>query len=85
VPRGPLGFFGAAFVGSVFLALGLTFSETPFYDFYTEAPRLWGLSPSKDQNFGRILMNAEQAAVFLAAILYFVVRLVPGEERNSTV
>jgi cytochrome c oxidase assembly factor CtaG len=75
-----IGYLGAAFVGSVFLGLGLTFSETPFYDFYAEAPRLWGLSPSQDQNFGGILMNAEQAAVFLAAILYYVVRLVPQEE-----
>jgi cytochrome c oxidase assembly factor CtaG len=78
-----IGYLGAAFVGSVFLGLGLTFSETPFYDFYAEAPRLWGLSPSQDQNFGGILMNAEQAAVFLAAILYFVLRLLPEEEAQD--
>jgi hypothetical protein len=51
---------------------------------YAEAPRLWGLSPSKDQNFGGILMNVEQAAVFLAAIFYFVVRLIPEEDRGSS-
>jgi cytochrome c oxidase assembly factor CtaG len=79
-----IGYLGAAFVGSVFLGLGLTFSETPFYDFYAEAPRLWGLSPSQDQNFGGILMNVEQAAVCLAAILYYVVRLMPEEERTSS-
>jgi cytochrome c oxidase assembly factor CtaG len=79
-----IGYLGAAFVGSVFLGLGLTFSETPFYDFYAEAPRLWGLSPSEDQNYGGILMNVEQAAVFLAAILYFVLRLVPEEEHTSS-
>ena len=79
-----IGYLGAAFVGSAFLGLGLTFSESPFYDFYAEAPRLWGLSPAKDQNFGGILMNAEQAAVFLTAILYFVVRLIPDEERAAS-
>ena len=79
-----IGYLGAAFVGSVFLGLGLTFSESPFYDFYAEAPRLWGLSPAKDQNFGGILMNAEQAAVFLTAILYFVLRLIPEEEHSSS-
>jgi putative membrane protein len=79
-----IGYLGAAFVGSVFLGLGLTFSETPFYDFYADAPRLWGLSASKDQNFGGILMNAEQAAVFLTAILFFVVRLIPEEEHTSS-
>jgi cytochrome c oxidase assembly factor CtaG len=79
-----IGYLGAAFVGSVFLGLGLTFSETPFYDFYAEAPRLWGLTPAQDQNFGGILMNVEQAAVFLAAILYYIVRLIPEEERTSS-
>jgi cytochrome c oxidase assembly factor CtaG len=77
-----IGYLGAAFVGSVFLGLGLTFSSTPLYGFYVDAPRLWGLSPEKDQNFGGILMNAEQALVFLAAILYFVTRLLPEDERS---
>jgi cytochrome c oxidase assembly factor CtaG len=79
-----IGYLAAAFVGSAFLGLGLTFSESPFYDFYAEAPRLWGLSPAKDQNFGGILMNAEQAAVFLTAILYYVWRLIPEEERATS-
>jgi cytochrome c oxidase assembly factor CtaG len=77
-----IGYLGAAFVGSVFLGLGLTFASTPFYDFYERAPRLWGISAEKDQNFGGILMNVEQAFVFLAAILYFVTRLIPEEERT---
>ena len=79
-----IGYLAAAFVGSVFLGLALTFSSTPFYDYYVAAPRLWGLSAEKDQNFGGILMNAEQSAVFLAAILYFVLRLIPEEEHRSS-
>ena len=77
-----IGYLGAAFVGSTFLGLGLTFASTPFYDFYEKAPRLWGFSAERDQNFGGILMNVEQAFVFLAAILYFVVKLIPEEERT---
>jgi cytochrome c oxidase assembly factor CtaG len=79
-----IGYLGAAFVGSAFLGLGLTFATTPFYDFYARAPRLWGISAEKDQNFGGILMNVEQAFVFLAAILYFVTRLIPEEEHTPT-
>jgi putative membrane protein len=79
-----IGYLGVAFVGSAFLGLALTFSSSPFYDYYESAPRLWGLSAEKDQNFGGILMNAEQSAVFLVAILYFVLRLIPEEERSST-
>jgi len=76
-----IGYLGAAFVGATFLGLGLTFASTPFYDFYADAPRLWGISAERDQNFGGILMNVEQAFVFLAAILYFVVKLIPDEEQ----
>jgi cytochrome c oxidase assembly factor CtaG len=77
-----IGYLGAAFVGATFLGLGLTFASTPFYDFYVDAPRLWGISAERDQNFGGILMNVEQAFVFLAAILYFVWKLIPEDERS---
>ena len=74
-----IGYLAAGFIGSVFLGLALTFSPTPFYDFYEEAPRIWGLSATKDQNFGGILMSVEQSFVFLAAIVYFVLQLIPEE------
>jgi len=75
-----LGYLAAAFVLSAFLGLALTFSPTPFYDFYEQAPRIWGLSPAEDQNLGGVLMTAEQSLVFLVAIGYFALRLVPDEE-----
>jgi cytochrome c oxidase assembly factor CtaG len=77
---GALAYLGVAFVSSVFLGLAFIFSSTAFYDFYKHAPRLWGLSPAKDQNLGGILMNAEQMAVFLSALAYFLVRLLNEEE-----
>ena len=43
------------------------------------APRLWGLSPARDQNLGGILMNAEQTVVFLLAIGYYVWLLLEEE------
>jgi cytochrome c oxidase assembly factor CtaG len=75
-----IGYLGAGFVGSMFLGLALTFSQTPVYGYYTEVPRIWGLSAVQDQNFGGILMSTEQAIVFLAAITYFLVRLLREEE-----
>ena len=77
---GALAYLGVAFVTSAFLGLAFIFSSSAFYDFYEHAPRLWGLSPAKDQNLGGILMNAEQTAVFLAALSYFLVRLLNEEE-----
>ena len=75
-----IGYLGAAFVGSAFLGLALTFAATPLYDFYEAAPRLWGLSAARDQNFGGVLMTVEQSVVFLTAIAYFALRLIPEEE-----
>ncbi len=75
-----LGYLAAAFVGSAFLGLGLTFATRPVYDFYESAPRLWGLTATEDQNYAGVLMNGEQALVFLVAIGYFVLKLVEEDE-----
>lgn len=75
-----LGYLFAAFAAASFLGLALIFSSTPFYDYYRDAPRLWGLSAAKDQNLGGILMNAEQTLVFLAALGWFLFRLFEEEE-----
>ena len=74
-----LAYLGAAFVASSFLGLAFIFSSHPFYSFYEHAPRLWGFSAIRDQNLGGIAMNGEQTLVFLAAIGYYVSRLL-GEE-----
>jgi cytochrome c oxidase assembly factor CtaG len=74
-----LAYLGAGFVASSFLGLAFIFSSRPFYSFYIDAPRLWGLSPARDQNLGGILMNAEQTLVFLVAIGWYVWRLLEEE------
>ena len=78
IPAG-LAYLGAGFVASSFLGLALIFSSKPLYSFYEHAPRLWGLSPERDQNLGGILMNAEQTVVFLLAIGWYVWRLLEEE------
>jgi putative membrane protein len=88
VPHAPstparLAFLGGAFVFSAFLGLGLTFAGSAFYDYYETVPRLWGLSALEDQNLGGVLMTAEQSIIFLAAIAYFLVRLLNEEERSQ--
>jgi cytochrome c oxidase assembly factor CtaG len=78
-PPAGLAYLAVAFVGSSFLGLAYIFSSSPFYAFYEHAPRLWGLSPVRDQNLGGILMNGEQTLVFLLAIGWFVWRLLEEE------
>jgi putative membrane protein len=84
VPAG-LGYLAVAFIGSSFLGLAYIFSSRSFYAFYEHAPRLWGLSPVRDQNLGGILMNGEQTLVFLLAIGWFVMRLLDEEHARDEV
>jgi cytochrome c oxidase assembly factor CtaG len=83
VPAG-LGYLGIGFVVSSFLGLAFIFSSRPFYSFYEHTPRLWGLSPIRDQNLGGILMNAEQTLVFLIAIGWFIWRLLEEEHSSGS-
>jgi len=82
-PATGLPYLAAGFVGSVFLGLAYIFSTHPYYAFYEHAPRLWGLSATRDQSLGGILMNGEQTLVFLLAIGYFVWRLLEEESAVS--
>ena len=77
---GRLAYVFAAFVGSTFLGLALTFSP-PVYDYYESLPeRLWGISAEQDQNLGGILMSTEQALVLFAAIVWLLLRLLREEQ-----
>jgi putative membrane protein len=84
-PPTGLAYLAVAFVGSAFLGLAYIFSSSAFYSFYEHAPRLWGLSPARDQNLGGILMNGEQTIVFLLAIGWFVWRLLDEEDARNRV
>ena len=71
---GRIAYVFAAFVGSAFLGLALTFSP-PVYGYYEGlSERLWGISTEQDQNLGGVLMSSEQALIFLAAIVWLLLR-----------
>ncbi len=77
---GRIAYIFAAFVGSAFLGLALTFSP-PLYGYYEDLPvRLWGISAAQDQNLGGILMSTEQAIVFFAMVVWLLVVLFREED-----
>jgi cytochrome c oxidase assembly factor CtaG len=72
----------AAFVLASPLGLLLALLPNPLYDFYEEAPRIWGLSPLGDQQLAGVLMSVSEAIVFFAAFLVFFTRFMQEEEAD---
>jgi cytochrome c oxidase assembly factor CtaG len=74
----------AAFVVASPLGLMLALIPRAIYDYYVEAPRLWGLSPLTDQQIGGGAMALEQAAVLFAVGTWFFLRFLSSEGRADT-
>ena len=55
------------------------------YDFYVEAPRLWGLAPLEDQQIAGLVMAVSAAIVFFAAFAVYFLRFMAEEERAAPV
>ena len=62
--------------------LGLLLSLLPkaVYDFYADAPRLWGLTATSDQQIAGVTMVAEEAVVFFAVSAFAFSRFLRHEE-----
>jgi putative membrane protein len=80
---GVLAYLGIAFITAPWLSLAYIFASAPFYSFYAAAPRLWGLSPIRDQNLAGILMNAEQTSIFFAAFAWQLLHVLAEEEEEQ--
>jgi cytochrome c oxidase assembly factor CtaG len=70
----------AAFVLASPLGLLLALLPRPVYDFYKNAPQLWGLSDLTDQQIAGVTMAVEQAIVFFAVFAYFFARFLRTEQ-----
>ena len=69
-----------AFVLASPLGLLLALIPKAVYDFYEQAPRLWGLSPLEDQQLAGLTMAAEEAIVFFGAFAVYFLRFMRREE-----
>jgi putative membrane protein len=70
----------AAFVLAAPLGLLLALIPHPVYDFYKDAPQLWGLSDLTDQQIAGVTMAVEQATVFFAIFAYYFSRFLRTEQ-----
>jgi putative membrane protein len=70
----------AAFVLASPLGLLLALLPRPVYDFYQDAPQLWGLSDLADQQIAGVTMAVEQAIVFFAVFAWYFTRFLRTEQ-----
>jgi cytochrome c oxidase assembly factor CtaG len=82
-PLGVLAYLGIGFITAPWLSLAYIFSSRAFYSFYATAPRLWGISPVRDQNLAGILMNAEQTSILFVAFAWQLLRVLAEEEKEQ--
>jgi putative membrane protein len=69
----------AAFVLVSPLGLLLALLPRPVYDFYADAPQLWGISDLTDQQIAGVTMAVEQAIVFFAVFAWYFMRFLRTE------
>ena len=82
---GSLAYLGIAFITAPWLSLAYIFASHPYYSFYEDAPRLWGMSPVRDQNLAGILMNAEQTSIFFIALAWMLLKVLAEEDEAQRV
>jgi cytochrome c oxidase assembly factor CtaG len=73
----------AAFLFASPLGLLLALLPSSIYDFYEDAPRLWGLDSLADQQIAGVIMAGSEAIVFFAVFTVFVLRWLADEEADG--
>ena len=67
-------------VAQLILFAPITFSREPLYQWYVDAPKIWGLSPLLDQQLGAIIMKMGGGAIFLTLLVIIFFRWYNREE-----
>ena len=63
----------------------ITFAREPLYEFYVNAPRIWGISPLLDQQLGAIIMKIGGGALFLTLFIIIFFRWFKQEEEINRI
>jgi len=70
----------ATFMHTSLLGALLTFAATPWYPIYALRPLAWGLTPLADQQLAGVIMWVPMSALYLAAGLALMARLLDGRQ-----
>ena len=79
----PVAYIAAAKGGLAALGLYLAWASTPIYPYYETLPRIWGLSPTEDQNVGGVIMMVEQSMTLVLVLVVLFVRMLSQSEEEE--
>ena len=82
-PFGPVVYMLVTKLLVSFIGIAITFSPQTLYDFYENAPRVWGLSAGDDQAVAGAIMAVEQSVVMGIALAYLFVRALGESEKED--
>ena len=80
-PGGKAAYLFGAFLLASPIGLALALVPHPLYGFYSDAPRVFGLTALRDQQLAGILMSLAEAVVFFGAFAAFFLAFLAEEDR----
>jgi len=77
-----IAFVIAAIPPNMALGAALAFAQEPIYSFYSDMPRLWGISVLDDQRISGIIMWIPGSMMYFLAALTLLFLILSGEEKK---
>lgn len=77
-----IAFVIAAIPPNMALGAALAFSQQPIYSYYSDMPRLWGISVLDDQRLSGIIMWIPGSMMYFMAALALIFMILSGEGRK---
>ena len=78
-----MAFVALTYFANLILGITITMSGNLIYDHYATVPRLWGISPLRDQTIGGLIMWIPGGMMYLMVFLILLFRLVKHSEERA--
>ncbi|HNS40140.1 MAG TPA: cytochrome c oxidase assembly protein, partial [Promineifilum sp.] len=79
-----IAFVLAAIPPNMALGVVLSFAQQPIYSYYSDMPRLWGISVMNDQHISGIVMWIPGSMMYFMAALVLIAQILSGEGKKPT-
>jgi cytochrome c oxidase assembly factor CtaG len=75
-----IGYALAAVPPNALTGISIAFATKPIYPYYTEVPRLWGISVLRDQMLAGVIMWIPGSMMYMVAALVLIAQMLRGQE-----